>query len=360
MEPLKEMFNHAFYARLSTAVAAVYPAFPVKRFIRDVIDNIEDLSLNQRMRKTSIVLQQHLPKNYTQTIGILKDVVPQLDRGYTTLVFPDFVAQYGIAHFRESIDALKYFTSFGSSEFAIRVFFLHDFQRTLKIMQKWSEDNNFHVRRLSSEGSRPRLPWSFKLDQVIRTPSITAPILQNLKCDEELYVRKSVANHLNDISKDSPDAALRLVNTWDKTHPHTAWILKRGFRSLLKRGNASSMDMFGLTKNVKVSIRKFRLASDFVKLNDVMQFQFDIVSDSPKTQKLMIDYRIHYFKKSGITSSKTFKLKEVTLKPEEAISIRKSQRFMDFSTRQLYTGRHTLEIIVNGKTLKRKNFDFRR
>ncbi len=268
------------------------------------------------------------------------------------------MSQYGLSHFQESLEALKYFTSFGSSEFAIRVFLLQDFERALKDMQKWSTDDNFHVRRLSSEGSRPRLPWSFKLDQVIKNPKLTSPILENLKCDDALYVRKSVANHLNDISKDSPDHVLKLVNGWDKTHPHTAWIVKRGIRSLLKNGDKKSMNVFGLTKDAKVAIKRFSLASDVVRLNDVLQFQFDVIAEKSKPQRLMIDYRIHYYKKSGLQSGKVFKLKEVTLAPGETISIIKKQRFQDFTTRKLHSGQHVLEIVVNGEMVKRKVFTF--
>ncbi|RAW02107.1 DNA alkylation repair protein [Pseudochryseolinea flava] len=360
MEPLKEMFGHSFYKKLAHAVASVHAPFQAARFIKEVTHNIEELSLNQRMRKTSVVLHQHLPANYTQALGILKDVVPQLNGGYTTLLFPDFVSQYGLPYFHESLDALKYFTSFGSSEFAIRVFLLQDFDRTMKKMVQWSTDENFHVRRLSSEGSRPRLPWSFKLDQVIQNPSITSPILENLKCDGELYVRKSVANHLNDISKDSPEHVLRLVNAWDKTQPHTAWIVKRGIRSLLKDGDKKSMSIFGLEKDVKISIKKFKMTNDVVRLNDVLEFQFDIVSAKSKRQKLMVDYRIHYYKKSGIQSGKVFKLKEVVLAPDEIVSIVKRQRFQDFTTRKLNSGQHLLEIIVNGEVVKKKVFEFSR
>lgn len=360
MDPLKEMFGHTFYDKLAGAIASVYPAFASKQFVGDVTRDIDALSLNQRMRKTSLILYRYLPENYSQAIGILKEVVPQLNRGYTTLVFPDFVSQYGLSHFQESLDALKYFTAFGSSEFAIRVFLLKDFERTLRTMEKWSTDKNFHVRRLSSEGSRPRLPWSFKLDHVIKSPGITSSILENLKCDDELYVRKSVANHLNDLSKDSPDHVLKLVRGWDKEHPHTAWIVKRGLRSLLKSGDRQSMNIFGLAKEAKIAIRKFSMTSDVLRLNDVLKFQFDVVSESSKPQKLMIDYRIHYYKRSGIPSCKVFKCREVTLAPGERVLIQKKQRFQDFTTRRLDSGQHVLEIIVNGEVVRRKSFRFLR
>lgn len=360
MEPLKEMFGQSYYKKLADTFAAVHTPFQSERFVKDVTANLKDLSLNQRMRNTSIVLHNYLPQDYNTSIGIMKEVVPQLNSGYTTLVFPDFVSLYGLPHFRESLEALKYFTQFGSSEFAIRTFLKHDLEKTLGIMKQWSTDENPHVRRLSSEGSRPRLPWSFKLEDIIKNPTLTSPILENLKCDNELYVRKSVANHINDISKDSPDYVLKLVKTWDKTHDHTAWIVKRGIRSLLKQGDKKSMAVFNLTKEVKVSVKRFSISNTIIRLNDSLQFQFDLVSEKTTNQTLMIDYRIHYFKKSGVQLPKVFKLREITLKPGEVFSIVKKQRFQDFTTRKLYSGLHTLEIVVNGEVMKRKQFEFLR
>ena len=360
MEPLKEMFNHTFYQKLANTFAVVHKPFQAERFVKEVTFELENLSLNQRMRNTSIILHQHLPENYSKAINIMKEVVPQLNSGYTTLVFPDFVSLYGLSHFRESLDALKYFTSFGSSEFAVRTFLRHDLDKTLNVMYKWSTNENHHVRRLASEGSRPRLPWSFKLDEIIKNPRLTAPILENLKSDDELYVRKSVANHLNDLSKDSPDYVLRLVKTWDKIHPHTAWIVKRGIRSLLKQGDKKSMALFNLTKDVKISVKRFKLSQPVVRLNDSLQFQFDLVSEKSSSQTLMIDYRIHYCKKSGAQLPKIFKLKEITLKQNDVVSITKKQRFQDFTTRKLFSGLHVLEIVVNGTVVKRKTFEFLR
>ncbi|MEO7992056.1 MAG: DNA alkylation repair protein [Chryseolinea sp.] len=360
MEPLKEMFGQSFYKTLANVFASVHKPFQAERFVKDVTANLENLSLNQRMRNTSITLHKHLPEDFSKTLDIMKEVVPQLKGGYTTLVFPDFVSLYGLPHFRESLEALKYFTQFGSSEFAIRTFLKHDLHKTLKVMKQWSTDENHHVRRLSSEGSRPRLPWSFKLDEIIKEPALTLSILENLKCDDELYVRKSVANHINDLAKDSPDYVLKLVKTWDKTHQHTAWIMKRGIRSLLKQGDKKSMAIFNLTKDVKVSVKRFLLTNSVIRLNDSLQFQFDLVSEKSTNQTLMIDYRIHYFKKSGMQLPKVFKLKEVTLNPGEVLSIVKKQRFQDFTTRKLFSGLHILEIVVNGEVVKQKQFEFKR
>ena len=356
MEPLKEMFNHAFYERFAGEFAKASKNFDLKKFLEDVTAGIEDLSLNQRMRRTSETLRQHLPFDYRKAIKVMEKVIPSTQRGYTNLVFPDFVGLYGHHDVDVSLEALKFFTSYGSSEFAIREFLKRDFSKTINVMKTWAKDKNHHVRRLSSEGSRPRLPWSFKLDEVIKNPSVTRDILEALKADEELYVRKSVANHLNDITKENADYMLDLVNSWDKKHPHTAWIIKHASRSLIKKGHVGSLSVFDFEKNAKVRIDKFKLSKTKIKLGEVLGFEFELVSEKAKDQKLVVDYIIHYRKKSGELSPKVFKLKELDLKPKQKIGLKKSQLIKDFTTRKHFAGKHILEIQVNGKVLGKLDF----
>jgi 3-methyladenine DNA glycosylase AlkC len=359
MEPLKEMFNSAYYAKLAHQIKQVHKSFASEKFLKQAVEPLASLSLNERMRHTSVILHHYLPADYEKAVGILKETIPVLKSGYTNLVFPDFVSQFGMHDVRTSLQALHYFTQFGSSEFAIRTFLKADINRTLKIMYQWSEDDNEHVRRLSSEGSRPRLPWSFKLDAIIQNPSLTKPILENLKQDDSLYVRKSVANHINDVSKDKPDYVLRLVKSWDKQHPHTAWIVKRGCRSLFKQGDKQSLAAFNYTKDVKVSLSKFKLSNDNIKIGEAITFQFELLSKHSKTQKLMVDYRVHYVKKGGGTSPKVFKLKEINLEANASISISKKQSFQDFTTRKHFPGKHTLEILVNGEVVRSARFEIK-
>jgi len=356
MEPLKEMFNRGFYVTFATAFENADKHFNGKQFIKDVTLHLDTLSLNQRLHNTSVVLQQHLPTDYPKAIAILFKAVEKAQRGYTALVFPDFVARYGKDHFDLSMKALKHFTSFGSSEFAIREFLKVAPEKVLKVMKTWSEDNNHHVRRLASEGSRPRLPWSFKLDAVIKNPSLTRDIIEQLKADEEVYVKKSVANHLNDISKDNPDYMIGLMKSWGTANPHTAWIIKHASRSLIKKGHKDSLDIFNFEKRVKLRMEKFRLGASRIQLGETLQFEFDIVSEKSAPQKLVIDYAIHYPKSAGSISRKVFKLKEVTLLPGQRLHIIKKQVFKDFTTRKHYPGKYQVEIIINGKMLDEKGF----
>lgn len=359
MEPLKEFFNKAFYEQLAAVIQSEYADFQPDKFVKDATKDFEPLSLNERMRNTSVVLKQHLPADYTKTLDILYRVIPKMKTGYTTLVFPDFVSQFGLEHQQASLEALKYFTQFGSSEFAIRVFLKQDFQSVIQTMVNWAEDKNHHVRRLASEGSRPRLPWSFKLQEVIDNPAVTQPILERLNADEELYVRKSVANHLNDFSKDNVNFMLDLVKKWDQSHPHTAWIIKHGTRTLIKKGNDASLSLFGFEENPKLRLERFSLNKEQLQLGEELIFTFDLVSEKTTPQKLVVDYIMHYRKSSGETSPKVFKLKDVTLQPGETLSITKKQRMQDFSTRKHYPGIHAVEIQVNGKIYGRKEFELK-
>lgn len=356
MEPLKEMFNPAYYTHLAGSIKKNYPLFERDLFINEATHNLKILSLNQRLRNTSVVLKKYLPDNYNAALEILKEVITQQQRGYTTLVFPDYVSLYGLDFFEASMKALKFFTIFGSSEFAIRVFLKKDFKKTINLMEQWANDTNVHVRRLASEGSRPRLPWSFKLEEVIKNPHSTQKILDTLKSDSELYVKKSVANHLNDISKDNPDYMINVVKHWDKKNIHTAWIVKHASRTLIKKGNAKTLDVFDFEKKPLVVIEKFKIQKAKIKLGEKLQFDFKIKSLKNKSQKLVVDYIIHYKKKSDRNSQKVFKLKEINLQSKQTVAINKSQLFKNFTTRKHHSGKHLIEIMINGTVVAKKEF----
>ena len=355
-DALKDMFNKKFYERLAIALNESDKNFHPDKFVRNVTKGLDSMELNQRLRNTTVTLKKHLPDDYKKSVGTLMKVVPQFRSHYTSFLFPDYVGQYGHDDFNLSMEALNHFTRYGSSEFAIREFLKRDFHKTIKVMNKWADDKNYHVRRLASEGSRYRLPWSFNLDEVTKNPEVTKSILEKLKADDELYVKKSVANHLNDFSKKNTKYMLDLMNSWDKTNPNTAWIIKHASRTLIKRGHPDSLAIFDFEKNAKVKILNSKLKNSKIKLGENFIFNFDIVSEKNKSQKLVIDYVIHYRKKLGELSQKVFKLKELNLKPCQTISVSKSHRFQDFSTRKHYPGKHVVEIMVNGKSHFKKEF----
>ena len=235
---LKEMFDAARYRKMARDVGAVFPGFDQRRFLELALPGLESLALLQRLRRATEALHATLPEDFAKALTILREVAPSFGEGFTALVLPDFVGLYGREDFARSLDALEFFTRFGSSEFAVREFLRLDLRRTLRVMEQWSRDENKHVRRLASEGCRPRLPWSFHLRELIADPSPVAPILENLRADSSLYVRKSVANHLNDITKDHPAWVLERIGGWDLANEHTAWIAKRALRTLIKKGES--------------------------------------------------------------------------------------------------------------------------
>ncbi|MCB9202437.1 MAG: DNA alkylation repair protein [Flavobacteriales bacterium] len=354
MDSLKDMFDFSYYKSLSTYINIVYKKFNKDAFFNDVTHNLDKLELNQRLRNTTVQLKKHLPNDYKESLEILYEVIKNYDNHYRNLVFPDFVALYGHNDFEISMKALEYFTCFGSSEFAIRTFLKNDFSKTLKVMEEWSKSENNHVRRLSSEGCRSRLPWSFKFNEVIENPNLTRRILENLKEDKELYVRKSVANHINDISKDNEKYAIELIKSWNLKNPNTLWIAKHAMRNLIKQGNKEVLEVFGYSQNAKVNIIGFRLKNNKIKLGEYLDFEFEIESKDSKKQELIIDYSIYYLKNNQSHSKKVFKLKTASLEKEAKIKISKKQLFRDFSTRKHYLGTHFLEIQINGVVVQEK------
>jgi 3-methyladenine DNA glycosylase AlkC len=355
-EPLKELFNRAYFERLANELEAVHPALKRAAFLKAVQQGNEGRELNARMRHAAITLRGHLPTDYRKAVHVLKDLAPRMPKGYTALLYPDFVGVYGLQDPRFSLEALQYFTAFGSSEFAVREFFRRDVQSTLKVMRTWAEDENEHVRRLASEGSRPRLPWSFRLHAVAKDPTLTTPILERLRADDSLYVRKSVANHLNDFSKDHPKYMVELLGRWDRQHPHTAWIAKHASRTLIKAGDPAALALFAFDSKVKVRVEGLKVTPKRIRLGDTLSISFTVVSEAAHVQQLVIDYAIHYRKANGGASRKVFKLKEVELPAKGTVQLSKRQRIMDLSTRKHHPGQHVVEVQVNGRVMASRAF----
>jgi 3-methyladenine DNA glycosylase AlkC len=353
---LKEIFAPQTYRDIAREMAALDPKFDARRFLALSLQGLDDLSLMQRLRRMSESLHAVLPADYRKALARLRQLAPRIQRGFVTLALPDYVGLYGRDHFDLSMQALKYFTAFGSSEFAVREFLRLDLPRALGEMVAWSRDEDEHVRRLASEGSRPRLPWSFRLDSLIADPSPTAPILEQLRDDPSLYVRKSVANHLNDIAKDHPTTVLDRIEGWPLHQPRTAWIAKRALRTLIKKGDRRALSVIGAGEKPKVVVHDLSLTPRKIALGGRVALSFRMESKARQPQRLVVDYVIHYVKKSGATSGKVFKLKELTLLPGETIALARWLNIRDFTTRVHHPGRHDVEIIVNGERLARDFF----
>lgn len=353
---LKEIFDARQFRHIAEETASVCPAFDAERFLHLALQGLDELSLMQRLRRTAQSLQAALPLDYRESVAVLRLLAPRMQSKFATLALPDFVGLYGLGDFDFSMEALKFFTAVGSSEFAVRCFLREDLHRALATMQLWSLDDNEHVRRLASEGARPRLPWSFRLEALMGDPSLTAPILNHLMSDPSLYVRKSVSNHLNDISKDQPDWLLGQAANWQLDNPATAWIAKRALRTLIKKGDPRALAVVGATDEAKVLVTDFVVTPHRLTLGERLNLSFTLESQAQEPQRLVVDYIVHYVKKSGAALPKVFKLKELTLQPGASVRISRSQTVRDFTTRVHYPGRHEVELVVNGRTVASASF----
>lgn len=353
---LKHLFNAARIRHIADETQAVYAAFDAEHFVELCSVGLNDLSLMQRMRRVTESLHATLPTDYRQALTVLRALAPRLNSGFVTIALPEYVARYGADDFDASMDALQFFTRFGTSEYAIRHFLRRDLERTLAVMRRWSTDENEHVRRLASEGCRPRLPWSFHIEPLMRDPSPVTPILENLKADPSLYVRKSVANHLNDITKNNPAWVLDRLSGWSQDNPHTAWIVKHGLRSLIKDGDKRALGLIGAGEKADVVVRGFSVSPAAIRLGESISLSFDIASTAATAQRLVIDYAIHYVKKSGATSAKVFKLKTLALGAAETQSVTRAQGIRSFTTRVHYTGNHEVDLLVNGEKMATASF----
>lgn len=344
------MFNHQYVSSIGEATLKSFPSFSMKQFLASVFDeNWESLELKQRIRRINECYYEQF-NSYPRALEQLTKIANKFT-GFQAMTFPDFVQAFGIDHYDISIKALYYFTRFSSSEFAIRPFIVMDEKTTMNHMLQWSNDENYHVRRLASEGCRPKLPWAMALPKFQADPSPILPILENLKHDSEEYVRKSVANNLNDISKDHPSLVLTIAKKWKGRGKETDKLVKHACRTLLKSGNHDALNLFGIAANNNIKLTKFKISTPSVQLGSSAQFSFDLHNDSKKPASLRIEYRVHYVKSNGSLSPKIFKISERTLKPGERILFERKHAFKDLTTRKHYPGEHKIEPVINGSSM---------
>ncbi|MGE0502747.1 MAG: DNA alkylation repair protein [Rhizobiaceae bacterium] len=356
---LKEIFDRDRFRHIAAEAAAVWPAFDGKRFMAVATKDLAALGIMQRVRRTATALHAVLPEDFDRAASILRDLAPRVGHSFAAIALSEYVALYGRNHFDRSMQALRHLTRYGSSEFAIRHFLVGDFDRTLAVMRDWADDDNEHVRRLASEGSRPRLPWSFQLKNLIVDPSPTMPILEALRADGSPYVRKSVANHLNDIGKDHPAALIERVSGWDRGDPRTAWIVRHALRTLIKKGEPAALSLVGATGKAEVAVRRFTVEPARIELGERIAITATLASAADCLQRLVVDYAVHYARKGGAASRKVFKLKEIDLPAGGSAELSISQAIRDFSTRKHHPGRHVVELLVNGETMAEGAFDLR-
>ena len=358
---IKDGYNKDYLHKLATDIQAVYDKFQVENFVSSVMDETwGNLELKGRMRQITVNLKKFLPADYAEAISIIDKVIAHYGdwlTGFGAMYFPDFVEVYGQdeSHWDISIAALERYTPHASAEFAVRPFIINNEERMMAQMYAWSKSDNNHVRRLSSEGCRPALPWAQALPKYKKDPTPILPILEQLKIDPDMYVRKSVANNLNDISKTHPDLVAKLAKDWYGENELTDWIVKHGCRTLLKKGNRDVLAIFGFTDATAIDIDGFSLGATNVSIGNDISFSFTVYTK--EATKVRLEYGVDFVKANGKRNRKIFQISEMNLKANEKKPYTKNHSFVNLSTRKHYTGTHSITLIVNGAERGTLDFD---
>jgi 3-methyladenine DNA glycosylase AlkC len=348
---LKHQINPALMQQIATLCQQQDAHFAADRFLQLALPaDFEQLELKQRIRCCASALYQALDRPFAAVCQLLLPVSEHFP-GIPGFIFPDVVEQFGLDEPETAFSALAHFTCFSTAEFAIRPFLLRYPAATLQQMQIWAQSDNHHLRRLASEGCRPRLPWGQALRPFKLDPSPLLPILQQLKADPSDYVRRSVANHLNDISKDHPQIALTLASAWYGQHPATDWIVRHGLRGLLKQRHPQALQLFGY-QNVAVCAQ-LTLSTVEIRLGERLEFRLHL-SGYP-TERIRLEYIIDFAGKHGGFRAKVFQWQDRVIS-EPTLQLSRSYLFKDLTTRKHYAGTHQLSIIVNGQRVAQQSF----
>lgn len=353
---LKEIYNETYLKLLSSSIHTIDSNFLQEKFIKAVFDDAwQNLELKQRMRHIVTTLNTFLPDEYERSIEILKKSFSQLNYSFNleNMIFQDYVELYGIEYFDISMQALEHFTLNSSSEFAIRQFILVYPENTMQQMSLWASSPNEHVRRLASEGCRPRLPWGIGLKAFQKDPSEILKIIDILKDDSSKYVQKSVANNLNDISKDNPNLVKKLTNKWINKNSTRDAILKHGCRTLLKQSDREILNIFGFTETKHIHISNFTMTKT-VLMGETLHFSFSLKSQNT-LGKLRVEFALFFLRKNGTHNKKVFKISEGVFK-NNFKEFHKTYSFKKITTRSYYKGKHQLHIIINGNIFTKEDF----
>lgn len=352
-------------------LARVQPGFESAEFISLALEGFEGLELKQRSAQITKALDHVLPQDFQEACAIMVAALHtngsrpmgdlEMDEngisGWSIMPMADVVAQRGMAHFDVAMETLGEMTKRFSAEFAVRPLILHEQEQSLKWALKWAKADNVHLRRLASEGWRPRLPWGVQLRPFVDDPSPLLPILETLRDDKEEYVRRSVANSLNDIAKDHPDLVADIAANWlNGASKNRERLVKHGCRSLVKAGHAKTLKSLGYGAP-QVTVGPIALSAKTVNVGESLGFELKITSAGTEVQPVIVDYVIHHRKSNGETSPKTFKGKIAELKPGESLILKKSHSFKKITTRVYHPGQHFIEVLVNGQPFSKTGFD---
>lgn len=358
----KNTYNEKSVKNLWERVLEIYSEFDINSFVIKSCKNFENEELKERSNSITKSLAKFLPENKKIAWEILykvlenwenQDYLPWFKWKEIFILMPvwNFYKTYLISEFELSIKSLYLLTKLFTSEFEIRAFIKQYPNQALKILDKWTIDENHNVRRLVSEGTRPLLPWAERLPEFIENPKPVLNLLSKLVYDESLYVRKSVANNLNDISKHNPNLVIDFLKKHKKDTLEFEWLKKHALRTLIKKWDINALKMVWIS-DFDWEITNFKFENNSIKVGDNLEFSFEI---NPKIKShIVIDYGIWFIMKNNKHSKKVFKLKKVDI--ENSLKINKKHSFKIITTRKYYPWEHFIEIQINWKIYHKKFF----
>ena len=374
MEPFKNLINAGTVNAIGAQLQRVWPAFERKRFQKLALQGLDALEFKVRAQHVCAALDATLPQDFDQAAALLEATLApagaqddprwaQIGNGALAgwAVWPmgEYVARRGLQSPQRALATLHALTQRFTAEWPIRVFIEQHPELTFATLQAWTNDASEHVRRLVSEGSRPRLPWGLQLKGLIKDPTPTLPLLLALQDDPSEYVRRSVANHLNDIAKDHP----ALVAQWLEQHLVDASaerraLLRRATRTLVKQGDTRVLKAWGLGQRLRGSA-ELSVTPRRVSVGGSIELAVTLTSTARRSQKLVINYAVHHVKASGGTSAKVFKGWTLDLAAGETRALRKTHSMRLITTRRYHAGRHTIDLRINGQTVASAAFELR-
>lgn len=365
-EPLKNSFGADVPRRLADMLVASEPTFDGAGFVDQCLEDYESMELTERARHIAGALADHLPIDRRRALAVIVDSLgPEIEGtelkgmdGFLYLPFVFFVADHGLDHFQEAMHAQYELTKRFTAEFSIRAFLVEYPDRTLSRLRDWAADPNVHVRRLVSEGSRPRLPWAPRLKSFQVDPLPVVELLELLKDDPEEYVRRSVANNLNDIAKDHPDVVIDTARRWwsDAT-PERKRLVRHGLRTLIKQGHPEALAVLGYGPDSPVQVAEVTVRPESVRIGERVEVEIRLVNPSNSEAGALVDIIVQFVKANGSASPKVFKGAEMTLAPGQEATVKKSVSLRQHSTRTHYPGRHAVEVQLNGTVVSGVGFE---
>jgi len=375
-EAFKNIYNAQFFDRFTKDLKRVINDFDADRFVSRIMDEEwENREYKQRGRHIATVLKDFLPADYKEAIAKIfelldhvKDTLPDFskidDKNFGLLmleygaVLDNYIEQYGLDDYETSVKAIEKVTQFTTCEFCVRPFILKYPDQMMKQMLAWSQHSHWGVRRLASEGCRPRLPWAMALSNLKKDPAPILPILENLKNDPSRFVRLSVANNLNDMAKDNPETVMDLVKRWKGTSKEVDWIIKHGCRTLLKQGHREAIELFGFDSIIEnIRIENFQISVPGVKIGNSLEFSFKLWNTGHKPIKLRLEYCIYYQKANGTLARKVHKISEKEYVGNSVTPIVRKHSFRLVTTRKFHPGLHQVALIINGNEFEKHSFE---